>query len=70
MNGEPTRVYERDGLAVEWRDYLCVHCGECTNGLPQVFNMQSRPWVNVNAASPHEIKEQVRKCPSGALSIR
>jgi uncharacterized Fe-S cluster protein YjdI len=65
----PTRVYVNGPLIVEWRPELCIHCGSCTSGLPSVFNLDKRPWVNIHGASEQEIRDQVSKCPSQALSI-
>jgi uncharacterized Fe-S cluster protein YjdI len=39
------------------------------NGLPAVFDVAKRPWINVDGASAAAIKEQVSHCPSGAISI-
>jgi uncharacterized Fe-S cluster protein YjdI len=36
--------------------------------LPQVFNPKERPWIKADAASTQQIIDQVKKCPSGALS--
>lgn len=66
---EPTRVYKREGLVVEWRPELCIHCENCKDELPEVFNICVRPWVNINGASIDEIKQQVARCPDGALSL-
>jgi uncharacterized Fe-S cluster protein YjdI len=33
-----------------------------------VFDVGKKPWINVDGASPDSIAEQVKKCPSGALS--
>ena len=72
MSSDPTRVYEKRDLdrlilSVEWRPELCVHCENCIRGLPAVFNMEARPWVNVNGASAEEINRQCGECPDGAL---
>lgn len=67
---EPTRSYSNGEIIVEWRPELCVHCEACVNGLPQVFNMSARPWVNVSAATTKQIVNQVNQCPDAALSIR
>jgi putative redox protein len=67
---EPTRTYKNAEIAVEWRAELCVHCGECASGLPKVFDVDARPWINLEGASSQEIKEQVYKCPSSALKYR
>ena len=65
----PTRTYTTGEITVEWRPELCVHCESCITGLPQVFDLSQRPWVNVNAATSDEIVRQVAECPDGALSI-
>ncbi len=65
-----TRVYKKEDICVEWRPELCTHCEACVNGLPQVFDVDKRPWVNVEGASKEEIINQVEQCPSGALSHR
>jgi uncharacterized Fe-S cluster protein YjdI len=63
------RTYERDGLTVLWDSDLCTHCETCWRGLPQVFDPEKRPWININGATTEEITKQVQQCPSGALSI-
>jgi uncharacterized Fe-S cluster protein YjdI len=37
-------------------------------GLPRVFNPSRQPWINPNAATTERIIQQVKKCPTGALS--
>lgn len=66
---KPTRVYSNEDVTVEWRPELCIHCQTCITDLPQVFNLNARPWVNINGAAPNRIKAQVAMCPSGALSL-
>lgn len=65
----PTRIYSNAEITVEWRPELCIHCEECFNGLPQVFDPSKRPWVNIDGAAAQEIRQQVSKCPSKALEI-
>jgi uncharacterized Fe-S cluster protein YjdI len=65
----PERTYTKGTLKVLWKSELCTHCTECWLGLPEVFNPDARPWVNLNGASNQEIIDQVGQCPSGALSI-
>lgn len=64
------RDYSNGEITVEWRPDKCVHCKVCVDGLPQVFNIDARPWVNMQAATTDEIKKQVEACPSGALNVR
>ena len=61
------KEYKNDHVIVHWFPELCAHPGTCLRLLPEVFNLQHRPWVNVNAAEPEEIIRTINKCPSGAL---
>jgi uncharacterized Fe-S cluster protein YjdI/CDGSH-type Zn-finger protein len=62
-----TRTYDKDDLTVFWDSSRCIHTGICLRALPAVFNLRSRPWVQVDGASADEIVAAVRKCPTGAL---
>lgn len=62
------RTYTNGEINVHWKSELCIHCGNCTDGLPDVFNPDARPWVDMTKATTDEIREQVFKCPSGALA--
>lgn len=64
-----TRKYTAENITVVWKPKLCIHSAICFKGLPEVFDPKARPWVNINGADAQRIVEQVRKCPSGALSI-
>jgi hypothetical protein len=44
-----------------------MHSARCLVGLPQVFDLDARPWIAIDGASPDEIAEVVMSCPSGAL---
>lgn len=63
------KTYETDKVKVIWQPDVCIHAAECVKGLPGVFNQHAKPWINIEGASAEEIKGQVAKCPSGALSI-
>lgn len=65
----PTRVYERDELAVLWDATKCIHVATCMLALPEVFDSRRRPWVDIDAADADEIARAVRLCPTGALKI-
>ena len=45
------------------------HSAVCVRGLREVFDVNRRPWVNVDGASPDTIAAQVQACPSGALTF-
>ena len=63
-----TLYYTNNELTVVWKPKQCIHSTICWKGLIEVFNPRERPWVKIEAASAERIIEQVRKCPSGALS--
>lgn len=62
------KKYVNGDLTVVWKPDVCIHSAICFHGLPKVFNPSVRPWVNALGANPDEIVEQIKKCPSGALS--
>jgi uncharacterized Fe-S cluster protein YjdI len=66
----PTREYPSVGITVIWDATLCIHTGRCLRGLPAVFNLDQRPWVDVAAAPPDEIAAVIRRCPTDALRYR
>lgn len=63
-----TKEYSNGEVTVVWKSSLCIHSKNCFHGLSNVFDPKNRPWVNVEGASTKEIVEQIKKCPSGALS--
>ncbi len=62
------KEYSTDKIVIHWNPDKCMHAGECVRGLPQVFNRDRRPWVNIKGADSEEIMKVIDKCPSGALS--
>ena len=63
-----TMKYHKDDLTIVWKPKTCIHSTICWKGLISVFNPKARPWINLDAAGKEQIIEQVKKCPSGALS--
>ena len=63
-----TREYKKNDLTVVWDADKCIHSRICFTGLKSVFNPNNRPWVNIDGATESEIRNQIDKCPSGALS--
>lgn len=64
-----TKEYTNGDITVVWKPDICIHSGICANGLAEVFDPKKRPWVNMDGATTERIAEQVKKCPSGALSF-
>jgi len=60
--------YSNDEITVVWQPELCKHSKICFTEMPEVFNPKLKKWVNASGASSEKIIEQVKKCPSGALS--
>lgn len=63
-----SKEYTNGEVTVVWQAGTCIHSELCFKGLPNVFDPKKRPWVNVDGATTEEIVNQVKKCPSGALS--
>lgn len=64
------KEYSNEEIVVFWNPDRCIHARECVKGLPQVFNREGRPWVNIKGADSKEIMKVVDRCPSGALSYK
>lgn len=60
--------YSNDEVTVVWRPDVCIHSKLCWTHLRNVFDPFKRPWVNIEGDTTERIIEQVRRCPSGALS--
>jgi uncharacterized Fe-S cluster protein YjdI len=60
--------YRNDKIVVRYDPAICIHARECVRGLPSVFDISKKPWINVNGASPDAIVDQIKRCPSGALT--
>jgi CDGSH-type Zn-finger protein/uncharacterized Fe-S cluster protein YjdI len=54
-------------IEVTWSKARCIHFAACVRALGAVFEPGRRPWVIPDAATPSEVAEVVRRCPTGAL---
>jgi uncharacterized Fe-S cluster protein YjdI len=65
----PKRVqtYESPDITVIFDPNLCVHSARCLTGLPKVFDVRRRKWIDVQAAPADDIARVIDTCPSGAL---
>lgn len=62
------RAYETERIRVHWNSERCIHTAICLNALPEVFDVERRPWVDIEAADADAIAEAVERCPTGALA--
>ena len=62
--------YTNGEITIVWQPDKCCHSGMCVKTLPQVYNPAKRPWLTIGNATTAQLKAQIEKCPSGALSYR
>lgn len=63
-----TKEYSNGEVTVVWKPGMCIHSAKCVEGLPEVFRPKEKPWIKPDAASTESVINQVKSCPSGALS--
>ena len=64
--------YTNGEVTIVWKPGLCRHstvCWKGENSLRAVFDPMKRPWIRPDGAGTAQIIEQVKRCPSGALSF-
>ncbi len=63
------KTYTNDEITIHWKPKKCQHAGVCVKMLPEVYNPNEKPWIKIKNASTKDLKEQISKCPTGALSF-
>lgn len=63
------KEYSNGEVTIVWEAEKCIHSAICAKGLPQVFKPKERPWIKIEAANTNALVNQVKACPSGALSF-
>ena len=66
---QKTHHYSNGEVTIAWQPDICIHSAICFKGLSGVFDPRRKPWIDMSKAETDQIIEQVKKCPSGALSI-
>ena len=64
-----TKEYTNGAFTVVWEAEKCIHSTICVKGLPEVFQPKEKPWIKMHAFETDNIVNQVKQCPSGALSF-
>lgn len=65
---EKIKHYTNGEVTIVWQPDSCIHAGICVRGLPEVFHPKERPWIKIESATTARLIEQIKQCPSGALS--
>lgn len=68
MKKEIVKEYSNKELTIVWKPRTCIHSVECVKALPRVYKPNDKPWIQIENATTAELKTQINKCPSGALS--
>ena len=61
--------YRSEGITVTFDPERCIHFKECIHGLPEVFDVEKRPWTQPDNSDPDTIAEVVMRCPTGVLQF-
>jgi uncharacterized Fe-S cluster protein YjdI len=64
-----SKEYSNDEITIKWQPNLCQHAAVCVTSLPKVYNPNNSPWITIENATTEQLKNQINKCPSGALSF-
>ena len=64
------KEYSNGEVTIIWQPDKCIHSAICVKGLPDVFKPRESPWITIGAAATDQLVEQVKKCPSGALTYK
>jgi len=62
------KKYRNNELTILWEPKKCIHAAICVKELPSVYKPNDKPWLQPENATVKELKAQIDKCPSGALS--
>jgi uncharacterized Fe-S cluster protein YjdI len=62
------KKYRNNELTILWEPKKCIHSAICVKELPHVYDPKAKPWIKPENATIDQLKEQIDKCPSGALS--
>jgi len=72
MTDDTKDIYEYPGNEADvlWDERLCIHVGECGRAKGDLFVGGRQPWCQPDVASLDEVDQVVRRCPTGALTLR
>jgi len=67
--GKEIQEYKNDELGISYDPNICTHSAKCVNNHPEIFNIDNKPWINLDNATVEKIEQAVKNCPSGALKL-
>jgi CDGSH-type Zn-finger protein/uncharacterized Fe-S cluster protein YjdI len=70
MSAEDAYEYHGERATVTWKGGLCIHIGECGRAKGELFVGGRKPWCQPDLAPDEEVADVIRRCPTGALSVR
>jgi len=62
--------YSNNDITIIWKPDICQHSGICVKTLSAVYRPKEKPWIKPELAATEDLIDQIRQCPSGALSFR
>lgn len=62
-------TFSNETITVTYDEKKCVLAEVCCKGLSDVFRNSVIPWIDLEGAATEKIINQIKKCPSGALSF-
>ncbi|MFV0361789.1 MAG: (4Fe-4S)-binding protein [Suipraeoptans sp.] len=54
-------------LNIYFNKEVCKHAAKCVHGDGKVFNLNQKPWIQVDKGDADEERHIIDSCPSGAL---
>jgi uncharacterized Fe-S cluster protein YjdI len=67
------KLYTGPLVDVSYDIAVCRHYAECVRGMPEVFNVQKRPWIELDGIDTPQLADKLRevvgRCPTGAIQI-
>ena len=64
-----SKDYRSEDIDVTFDLGRCIHSAECIRSLPEVFDVEKRPWIQPDNSGPDTVAEVVTRCPTGALQF-
>lgn len=68
MSDNKTTTYKGNNIDVQWDGRLCIHIGECGYSEGELFVGGRDPWCQPDLVADDNVKDVVKRCPSGALT--